>query len=253
MLRKGVLLTLSFLVVAAAQAQATFRIENHLDPAGDPTRIKYRVEGPNWTSSPFEFELVDGDYLSTGPPAGTYTATALLPAGWFVQDIQCVGPRGLSDFAIDVPNGRVTVNHGANDEHICAFTNRKLAQGDQPSPSPGVAPTPKPAEAPKVKLPRRPALLGVSTGRGFAEAVVRLTRRSVIKGTLRGRGTRVLGAERLVRKPGVYSFQVPLERKHMRRMRRRGMERVALTLRVAVTARRSGATHVFTHRVLVRL
>jgi hypothetical protein len=46
---------------------------------------------------------------------------------------------------------------------------------------------------------------------------------------------------------------VPLERKHMRRMRRRGMERVALTLRVAVTARRSGATHVFTHRVLVRL
>jgi hypothetical protein len=253
MLRKSVLLTLTFLVGATAEAEATFRIENHLSPAGDPTRIKYRVEGPNWTSSPFEFELVDGDYLSTGPPAGTYTATALLPPGWFVQDIQCIGPRGLDDFAIDVPNGRVTVNHGAQDEHICAFTNRKLAEGAEPSPSPGVSPTPKPAEVRKVKLPRRPALIGVNAGRGFAEAVVRLRRWSNVKGTLRRRGPRVLGARRIVRGPGTVSFRIPLEPRPMRRMQRRGLERVALTLRVAVTARRSGATHVFTHRVLVRL
>jgi hypothetical protein len=153
MLRKCVLLTLVVLAVGAADAHATFRIENHLDPAGDPTRIKYRVEGPNWTSSPYEFELVDGDYLSTGPPPGTYTATALLPPGWFVQDIQCIGPRGLSDFVIDVPNGRVTVTHGATEEHLCAFTNRKLSPGESPSPSAGVSPTPKPAEAPHVLLP----------------------------------------------------------------------------------------------------
>jgi hypothetical protein len=252
MLRKG-LLTLAFLALAAAEAQATFRIENHLNPAGDPTRIKYRVEGPNWTSSPFEFELVDGDYLSTGPPAGTYTAQALLPPGWFVQDIQCIGPRGQSDFVIDVPNGRVTVTHGDKEEHLCAFTNRKLSQGGEPSPSPGVSPTPHPAEVPNVVLPRRPALIGVSAGRGFAEAIVRLTRRSVIKGTMRGRGPRVLGAERIVRKPGTHVIRIPLEPKHMRRMRRRGLERVTLTLRIAVTARRSGATHVFKHRVLVKL
>jgi hypothetical protein len=249
-----VVVLLLLLGVAATDAQATFRIENHLDPAGDPTRIKYRVEGPNWTSSPFEFELVDGDYLSTGPPPGTYTATALLPPGWFVQDIQCIGPRGQSDFVIEVPNGRVTVTHGATDEHLCAFTNRKLAPGETPSPSPGVSPTPKrEAEAPKVVLSRRPALVGVSTGRGFAQAVVRLTRRSVIKGSLHGRGPRVLGAARIVSKPGTVSFRTHLESKHLRRMQRRGMERVSLTLRVAVTARRSGATHVFKHRVLVKL
>ena len=253
MLRSLATIVLACFAVTAADAQATFRIENHLNPAGDPTRIRYRVEGPNWKSSPFEFELVDGDYLSTGPPPGTYTATALLPPGWSVQDIQCVGPRGLSDFIIDVPNGRVTVNHGAGDEHLCAFTNRRLAQGAQPSPSPGVAPSPKPEEVPNVKLPRRPALIGVNTGRGYAEAVVRITRRSVIKPSLRGRGKRVLGSRRIVRKPGTYSMRVELDRERMRRMRRRGLERVGLTLRVAVTARRSGATHVFTHRVLVRL
>jgi hypothetical protein len=93
----------------------------------------------------------------------------------------------------------------------------------------------------------------VSTGRGFAEAVVRVTRRSVIKGNLRRHGPRVLGAARIVTKPGTVSFRIPLERKRMRRMQRRGLERVRLTLRIAVTTRRGGATHVFTHRVLVEL
>jgi hypothetical protein len=52
---------------------------------------------------------------------------------WAVGDIQCVGPRE-TDFAIDVANGRVTVTHSAGEEHICAFTNRKLSQGAGPSP-----------------------------------------------------------------------------------------------------------------------
>jgi hypothetical protein len=252
MLGKGVLLTLIFLAVAAADAQATFRIENHLDPAGDPTLIKYRVEGPNWKSSPYEFELPDGDYLSTGPPPGTYTAQALLPPGWVVQDIQCIGPHGQSDFVIDVPNGRVTVTHGEGEEHLCAFTNRKLSQGGG-SPSTGVSPTPHPAEVPNVVLPRHPALIGVTAGRGFAEATIRITRRSIITGTLRKPGTRVVGAERIVQKAGIHVIRVSVEPKRMRRMQRRGLERVTLTLRIAVTARRSGATHVFKHRVLVKL
>ena len=253
MFRRTVILIVAFMTVAAFDAQATFRIENHLDPAGDPTRIKYRVEGPNWTSSPFEFELVDGDYLSTGPPAGTYTATALLPPGWVVHDIQCIGPRGLSDFVIDVPNGRVTVTHGAYDEHICAYTNRKLGPGGGSSSSTGVSPTPLPAEVPKVTLPRRPALIGITAGHGFAKATIRITRRSLIKARLLRHGTRVVGERRLVLKAGLYDIRVPLERKRMRRMQRRGLDEVMLTLRIVVVARRTGATDVLKHRVKVDL
>lgn len=235
--------------VTTAEAAATLRVTNHNDPAGDPTVIPYRLESPTWSSSPFGFELRDGGDRSFGVPAGTYTAQALLPAGWVVGDIQCVGPR-QADFVIDVPNGRVTMTHGATDEQTCSFTNRR---GGAPPPSAGVAPAPPPAEIPLVVLPRGPALLSVKARRGAAEATLRITRRSVIKGTLLRPGARIVGAARVVRSAGTRTIRVPLDRKRMRRMRQRGLERVMLTLRIAVTARRGGATHVFRHRVLVRL
>jgi hypothetical protein len=164
MLRSVVLTFLIFFAVATAEAAATLRIINHNDPAGDPTVIQYRLESPTWSSSPFPFELRDGGDRSFGVPAGTYTAQALVPAGWVVADIQCVGPR-LADFVIDVPNGRVTMPHGTTDEQTCSFTNRK---GGGPAPSRGVAPAPPPAEIPLVVLPRGPALLSVKARRGAA-------------------------------------------------------------------------------------
>jgi hypothetical protein len=244
------LLVLTFLAATAAEAGATLRIANHNDPAGDPTVIKYRLNSPTWTT-PIDFELSDGDDKSFGPVAGTYTFQALLRAGWQVSDIQCVGPRP-QDFAIDVANGRVTVTHGAGDEHTCAFTNRRLPAGGGPAPSPGVAPSPPPAELPKVVQPRKPALLGVTAGRGFAEATVRITRRSVIKGQLLRHQTRVVGTKRVVGTAGTHVVKVSLERKIRRQLRRRGLERVMLTLRIAIVAR-NGATHVFRYGVLVRL
>jgi hypothetical protein len=244
--------TLVLLGVGAAGAAATLRIENHNDPAGDPTVISYRIEGPSF-ASPFDFQLEHGDYRSFGPSqAGAYTVQGLPPAGWQVGDIQCVGPRP-EDFTIDVPNARVTVQHGITDEHLCAFTNRRIPQSGEPAPpSPGIAPSPAPAELPKIVLPRRPAVLGVVAGRRFAEATVRISRRSLIKGRLlSGRG-RVLGSARMTRRPGTHVLRVSLKRDAARRLRRRGMSRVTLTLRVAVVAR-SGATFAFRHRVVVTL
>jgi hypothetical protein len=249
MLRTVVLTFLIFFAITTAQAAATLRITNHNDPAGDPTVIQYSLESPTWSSSPFPFELRDGGDRSFGVPAGTYTARALVPAGWVVADIQCVGPR-LADFQIDVPNGRVTMPHGPTDEQTCSFTNRK---GGGPAPSGGVAPAPPPAEIPLVVLPRGPALLSVKARRGAAEATLRITHRSVIKGTLLQQRSRTVGTARVVRNAGTRTIRVPLDRKRMRRMRQRGLERVMLTLRIAVTARGSGATDVFRHRVLVRL
>jgi hypothetical protein len=254
-LRNAVLLMLIFVAVGAADAQATFRIHNHLDPAGDPTKIGYRIDGPWKDGTPYDFELVDGDYRSTGPPpGGQWVASAMLPAGWVVHDIQCIGPRDQADFVIDVPNGRVTLlRHDATDEHICSFTNRKLgAAGGSPS-SPGVSPAPQtPGEAAKVAVPRHPALLGVVGGEGFAGATIRITRRSIVKGELLRRGKRV-GKARIALKPGTHDVEVPLGRKRMKKLRRRGLEQVTVTLRLSVTARSTGATHVFKHRVILDL
>jgi hypothetical protein len=252
MLRSVALVILALFAVTTAEAAATVRISNHNDPAGDPTVMRYRLESPTWSASPFEFVLSDGADRSFGLDPGTYTAQALVPAGWVVGDIQCVGPR-QTDFVIDVPNGRVTITHAARYEQTCAFTNRRVPQGGAPTPSPGVSPAPPPDEIPKVVLPRGPALLSVTARRGAAEATLRITRRSVIKGTLARQRGRIVGAERIVRKAGTRTIRVPLDRQRLRRMRQRGLERVMLTLRIAVTARRSGATHVFTHRVLVTL
>ncbi|MDP9294943.1 MAG: hypothetical protein M3O90_11070 [Actinomycetota bacterium] len=248
-------LVLTFLAAMAAEAGATLRIANHNDPAGDPTVITYRMESPTWALSPYDFKLPDADYLSFMLPTGTYTASALLPPGWQVGDIQCVGPRP-QDFHIDVANGRVTVTHGANEEHICAFTNRKVSASGGPgagrAPAPGVAPSPAANEIPKVVLPRKPALLGVTPGRGFVNATIRITRRSVIKARLLWRGARVVGITRVVRKAGTHVVKVSLYRKTRRQLRRRGLKRVTLTLRIVVVER-NGATLVFRHGVVVSL
>jgi hypothetical protein len=243
------LLVLTFLAATAAEAGATLRIANHNDPAGDPTVMKYRLTGTTLTT-PIDFELHNGEDKSFGAASGTYTFQALLPAGWQVGDIQCVGLTP-QDFAIDVANGRVTVKHGVGAEHTCAFTNRRLSATGGSS-SPGVAPSPPASELPKVVLPRKPALLRVVAGRGFARATVRITRRSVIKGQLLRHRTRVVGTKRIVAAAGTHVLKVSLKRDVRRQLRRRGLKRVRLTLRIVVVARNGGA-HVFRYGVLVRL
>ena len=120
-------------------------------------------------------------------------------------------------------------------------------------PPPTAAPTriPTPSAPARVVLPRKPALLRVTAGRGFAVATVRITRDSVIRGRLLRRG-RVLGTKRVVGRAGTHVVRVSIKRKLRRQLRRRGSERVTLTLRIAVVAR-SKATHVFSARVRVRV
>ena len=54
------LLPIVVLGVAAADAEATLRVENHIDPAGDATVIDYRLEGPTLSPS-LDFSLTDRD------------------------------------------------------------------------------------------------------------------------------------------------------------------------------------------------
>jgi hypothetical protein len=247
-----VVATLMVLGVAAPEAGATLRTVNHIDPAGDPTVISYRIEGAPFFVTPTVFQLTDGDYRSFGPKGGTYTVSAMLPQGWQVADIRCVSSSGVNDFTIDIPNGRVTVPHGEGEHDTCTFTNRRIPPSGPSAPSPGISPAPPRSEVPASVLPRRPALVGVVAGRRFAGATVRITRESIIKGRLLSSRGKTVGAARIRRKPGTHVLRVQLKRKVVRTMRRRGVRKVTLTLRVAVTARSSGATHVFMHRVLVK-
>ena len=230
----------------APNAGATIRIENHNHPAGDPTVITYFLDSPTWSQSPFKFTLRDNDFRTFGQPAGTYTAQAALPAGWKVLDIKCVG-GDPSEFAIDVPNGRVTMNHGSGSEQTCAFTNGKPG-----APSSGVSPTPKPAELPKIKLPREIALLGVHTGRGYAAVRLRLIRRSTITIHIR-RGTRVLARRQVIRKAGTRRVRIALRPDTRRWLRTHGRKRVKVTLKIKVAERRGNAKKTFFYDALIRV
>ena len=181
----GTLIAIAF-SITAAPANATVEIHSHNDPAGDPTAITYRIQPPA-PAAPVDFPLRDGEYKGFGPFEGVVVVQALVPSGWQVADIQCTGPNP-AEFTIDVPNGRVTMQHGYNEDQICSFTNRRgPASGGASS---GVTPAPSQGSQPGQPLPRGPALLGVKIGRGYAAATVRITRRSVIEDAAAARKAR---------------------------------------------------------------
>ena len=240
------MLAVAFVAANAADAFATFRIEQHTDPAGDPTLFHY-VETDTRGPQPNQFDLRDGEHKDFGPFQGIGTAQAVPPAGWRVADIQCVGSHP-ENFAVDVPNGRVSVNHAIAEEDACAFTLRRISAAT--GSSPGVAPIP-PLNSRTAVIPRRPAVVRVIAGRGFATASVRIPKRSVIKGQLL-RGRRVVGVARMVRNAGTHDLVVRLSRTVRAQLRRQGLRRVTLTLRVVVVPRH-GATFAFRHGAVVRL
>jgi hypothetical protein len=245
----SVLLTLFGAV--APQARATFRVSNHNDPAGDPTVIAYHEGDPR---GPSDFRLGDGQSMSFGPFEGVATAQAVLPPGWHVVDIQCVGPDP-SAFVIDRQAGTVTAMHHAADEQFCSFTNSRtsaaaaVAAGPAPA---GIAPSPPVALLPKVQLSRAAAMLGVTSKRRVATATIRITRRSAITGRLL-LGRRVVGTARIVKNAGSYDLGVRLAARTARRLSVAGRRRVTLTLRIVVRPLSGGATQVFAPRVILRL
>jgi hypothetical protein len=242
------LIVVAFLIVTAADAGATIRIESHNDPAGNPTGITYRLDSPQWTRDPIDAVLHDGESKTYGPKPGTYTLQALPPAGWSVNDIQCVGPDP-ADFAIDVAHGIVTLTHREGAEQTCSFTNGQV--GASGPPGTGVAPSPPPGELPKIKVPKKVALLGVTPGRGFVDVRVRVLRRSTIRLHLR-RGTRVVARKSVVRHAGVRLLRIRLRPETRRWFRDHGHKRVLFTLKIRIADRR-GDKKVFWYRVIVRV
>jgi len=247
LLLSAALLALS--AAAPSMAAATLRTHNVNDPAGDVTPMTYRLSGETFTQ---DFQLAGDEDRSFGPAAGVYTIQASPAPGWRVADIQCVGANP-SVFQIDVPNGRVIVNHTATAEDTCTFTNRRVtASGGTTTPgTSGVAPTPSPSELPKVSIPKKIALLKVNAGRRFASATVRLPQRSVIRAQLL-RGTRVVGTSRVVRAAGTRTVRVNLTRAMVRLLSRQGST-ARLTLRVVVVPVGKKAGQVFRFGVRIKL
>jgi hypothetical protein len=262
-----VTLTVSLLFltgVAAPSAQATLRVVNHNDPAGDPTLITYRLSTPQRSPLVPDFQLRDeqcqlpqdaehcGTSFGVDPTVygTTYILQALVPPGWRTEAIECIGAGFPGEFTKDVANGRVTLVHQSkSSEQTCAFTNGRVA-GSGGQASSGVSPTVPASEASKVTVPRGPALVGIRVGRGFAAATVRITKRSVIRCQLLS-GKTVVGTTRVVRNAGTTTVRVTLRQKTWRSLRARGLKRKTFTLKVTVVAGK--ATHVFRHRVLVKL
>jgi hypothetical protein len=246
------LVAATVVAVSAPAAHATVGVSNVNDPAGDATAIPFHFDGTTALGGPvgpFDFQLFDNDYKSFGQPPGTYVAQALPPAGWKVGDIQCIDQdQRPGAFAIDVPNGRVTITHATpNDEQWCTFTSRRASA----APAPGISPSPPPSVIPPASLPQTNALVRVTTGRRFAIATVRVPRSSMIRADLLRR-TRVVGSRRAAHRAGTWSVKVPLRAKSVAQFRRQGRKRVTLALRVVVTPDK-GARQTFRHGVIIRL
>src|SRR3954451_1213419 len=248
LLLSAALLALS--AVAPSMAAATLRTHNVNDPAGDVTPMTYRLSGETFTQ---DFQLAGDEDRSFGPAAGVYTIQASPAPGWRVADIQCVGANP-SVFQIDVPNGRVIVNHTAIAEDTCTFTNRRVTASGGTSTAtstPGVAPTPSPSELSKVSIPKKIALLKVNAGRRFASATVRISQRSVIKAQLL-RGSRVVATTRVVRAAGSPTVRINPNRATVRLLRRQGST-ARLTLRVVVVPVGKKTGQVFRFGVRIKL
>jgi hypothetical protein len=193
--------------------------------------------------------LHDGEFRTFGQSAGSYTARTLLPPGWTVTAIKCIGPARPDAFVIDVPHGLVVMNHQEGDEQTCAFTNRKKGSGP---PSSAVSPSPPDEELGDVEVPKRTALLGVQPGRrGTVIVTLRIIRSSHIGLRLIRRG-HVIATKRVHRRAGKRVLAIAMPTDLRKRLKHRGRTQVVLTLKVRVVPRRGRATS-FRYRVIVPL
>jgi hypothetical protein len=258
-------LVLSFFAATAAEAGATLEIQSYNNPAGDPTLQTYGLlnsdSTPRGGIAQNPFTLTEGESKSFGPPAGTYIWQATPAAGWKVGDIQCVhkdpatGNAPLpGEFAIDVANGRVTINHADGEDEYCAFTNLKISSGGAGGGSgaggSGVAPT-VPGTVTGSLSTGSTALLRVLGGVHYAKAQVRIARRSVIKLQLL-KGTKVVGTARFTRKAGTPTLKVSLNRSFRKSLQRQGRKKVTLTLKITIVGS-NRFTKVFRYGVVVKV
>jgi hypothetical protein len=259
-------LVLAFSGAMASNAWATLEIQSNNNPAGDPTPQTYALYNSDGTlrsglkGGLNPFSLIEGERRSVGPPAGTYIWQAMPAAGWKVGDIQCFHvdpatgnaiPTLPGEFAIDVAAGRVTINHTDGQDEYCAFTN-VLISAASPSgpPSSGVSPT-LPGTVTGSLSQGKTALLRVVGGLHYAKAQVRISRKSVIRLSLL-KGKKVVGTARYTRKAGTPTLRVKLRDSYRRSLKRKGVKKVTLTLKITIVGSNK-ATKVFRYGVVVQI
>jgi hypothetical protein len=259
-------LVLAFSGAMASNAWATLEIQSNNNPAGDPTLQTYALYNSDGTlrgglkDNLNPFSLTEGERRSVGPPAGTYIWQAMPAAGWKVGDIQCFHvdpttgnaiPTLPGEFAIDVAGGRVTINHADGQDEYCAFTNVKItAAGSSGGSGSGVSPT-LPGTVTGSLSQGKTALLRVLGGLHYAKAQVRISRKSVIRLSL-VKGKNVVGTARYTRKAGTPTLTVKLRDSYRRSLKRKGVKKVTLTLKITIVGSNK-ATKVFRYGVVVRV
>jgi hypothetical protein len=259
-------LVLAFTGAMAPSAWATLEIQSNNNPAGDPTVQSYALYNGDGSLrgglAQNPFPLTAAERKSFGPPAGTYVWQAIPAAGWKVGDIQCLHvdpangnaiPITPGEFAVDVANGRVTINHADNQDEYCAFTNVKIsapASGATGGGGTGVSPT-LPGTVSGSQSQGATALLRVLGGVNSAQAQVRIARKSVIKLQLL-KGKKVVGTARFTRNAGTPTLKVSLAKKYRQSYKRQGLKRVTLTLKVVVVGSNK-AVKVFRFGVVVKI
>lgn len=259
-------LVLAFSGAMASNAWATLEIQSNNNPAGDPTLQTYALYNSDGTlrgglkDNLNPFALTEGERRSVGPPAGTYIWQATPAAGWKVGDIQCFHvdpttgnaiPTLPGEFAIDVAAGRVTINHADGQDEYCAFTNVKItASGPIGGSGSGVSPT-LPGTVTGSLSQGKTALLRVLGGLHYAKAQVRISRKSVIRLSLL-KGKSVVGTARYTRKAGTPTLTVKLRDSYRRSLKRKGVKKVTLTLKITIVGSNK-ATKVFRYGVVVQV
>jgi hypothetical protein len=259
-------LVLAFSGAMASNAWATLEIQSNNNPAGDPTLQTYALYNGDGTlrgglkDNLNPFPLTEGERRSVGPPAGTYIWQATPAPGWKVGDIQCFHvdpttgnaiPTLPGEFAIDVAGGRVTINHADGQDEYCAFTNVKITAGGPISGSgSGVSPT-LPGTVTGSLSQGKTALLRVLGGLHYAKAQVRISRKSVIRLSLL-KGKSVVGTARYTRKAGTPTLTVKLRDSYRRSLKRKGVKKVTLTLKITIVGSNK-ATKVFRYGVVVQV
>lgn len=260
-------LVLSFFAATAAEAGATLEVQSYNNPAGDGTLQSYGLYNSDGTLrggiAQNPFPLTERERKSFGPPAGSYVWQAMPAAGWKVGDIQCLHvdpgtgnaiPTTPGEFAIDVANGRVTINHADGQDEYCSFTNIKIssggAGGGTGAGGTGVAPT-VPGTVTGSLSTGSTALLRVLGGVHYAKAQVRLARQSVVKLQLLKAG-KVVGSARFTRKAGTPTLKVSLHRSFRKSLQRQGRKKVTLTLKITIVGS-NRFTKVFRYGVVVKV
>ena len=150
-------LVLTLAVPSAAQAATTITVSVAAPPAGDPAPFTFHVTGPTCGTTPTDltFVLTGGQSnvvaLCDSPAdlAHRFHITELVPAGWRLTSIDCVGrdTDPADAFVVDIPTATAFVELSTNENKACSFSNAKLpppVTAPPPVPTTQAAPPPPP-------------------------------------------------------------------------------------------------------------